>query len=145
VDGYCVAKKEKFFGWHLHLIHTLDGTPVAFDLLPNSLHALMPIHELTVEFPSGASVLGDKGYNDNIGETSILHGTGVRLVPIRKKNMKPNDWADDYNLRLHRHRIETANRQLEVMGINCLYAHTNAGFEIKVHASLLALTFANPN
>jgi len=132
-------------GQRLHLICTLDGIPVAFDLLPGSLHDLTPIHELTVELPSGASVLGDKGSNDHIGETSILHDTGVRLVRIRKKNMKPNDWADDYDLRLHRHRIETANSQLEAMGINRLHARTNAGFEIKVHASLLVLPFANLN
>ena len=32
--GYCAAKKEKFFGWRLHLICTLQGIPVSFDLLP---------------------------------------------------------------------------------------------------------------
>ena len=30
--GYCAAKKEKFFGWRLHLICTPDGIPVSFDL-----------------------------------------------------------------------------------------------------------------
>jgi hypothetical protein len=143
--GYCAAQKEKFFGWRLHLICTPDGLPVAFDLLPGALHDLTPIHELTVNLPSGATVLGDKGYNDHPGEASILFDTGVRLIPIRKKNMKSNDWVDDYDLRLFRHRIETTNSQLESMGINRLHARTNTGFDIKVHASLLALTFTNLN
>jgi hypothetical protein len=143
--GYCAAKKEKFFGWRLHLICTPDGIPVAFNLLPGALHDLTPIHELTANLPSGATVLGDKAYNDYPGEASILFDTGVRLIPIRKKNMKPNDWVDDYDLRFFRHGIETANSQLESMGINRLHARTNTGFEIKVQASLLALTFANLN
>ncbi len=49
--------------------------------------------------PSGATVLADKGYNDDPGEACILFDTGVRLIPIRKKNMKPNDWVGDYDLR----------------------------------------------
>ena len=36
--GWCAAKKEKFFGWRLHLVVTPAGVPVAFDVLPASLH-----------------------------------------------------------------------------------------------------------
>ncbi|HUS17227.1 MAG TPA: transposase, partial [Chloroflexia bacterium] len=45
--GYCAAKREKFFGWRLHLVCTTGGVPVAFDLVPGGLHDLTPIHELT--------------------------------------------------------------------------------------------------
>lgn len=40
--GYCAAKKEKFFGWRLHLICTADGIPVAFDMLPAAQQDLTP-------------------------------------------------------------------------------------------------------
>jgi hypothetical protein len=141
--GYCAAKDEKFFGWRLHLLCTPQGVPVAFDLLPAGHHDLTPIHELTVELPEGSRVYADKGYNDLKGEASILLETGVHLVPIRKRNMQPHAWVDDYDLRLYRRRIETANSQLERMGIERLHARTNIGFQIKVHASLLALAFKN--
>jgi len=49
------------------------------------------------------------------------------------------------DLRRYRKTIETRNRQLEKMGIAHLHARTNAGFEIKVHASLLALFWTNFN
>ncbi len=52
--GYCAAKKEKFFGWRLHLIVTPTGIPVSFDLLPASLHDLTPVHELIERVPGGA-------------------------------------------------------------------------------------------
>lgn len=141
--GYCAAKKEKFFGWRLHLVCTPEGLPVAFDLLPGGCHDLTPLHELMVELPCGARVYADKGYNDLLGEASILRETGVHLIPIRKKNMQPHEWADDYDLRQYRKRIETIYSQLESMGIERLHARTNTGFEIKAHASLLALAFTN--
>ena len=49
--GYCAAKREKFFGWRLHLVCTPEGVPVSFDLLPAAYQDLTPIHELTVMLP----------------------------------------------------------------------------------------------
>lgn len=141
--GYCAAKKEKFFGWRLHLICTPEGLPVAFDLLPASEHDLTPIHELTVGLPAGAAVLGDKGYISADDARTIFEQTGVRLVSIRRQNMTPNTWADDFDLRLYRKRIETVYSQLEAMGMQRLHTRTNSGFDLKAWASLLALAFTN--
>jgi Transposase DDE domain len=143
--GYCAAKREKVFGWRLHLVCTLAGVPVAFDLLPASLHDLTPMHELTAGLAAGASVYADKAYNSAADEASILADTGVRLAPQRRANMRPNLWADKLAIRECRKRIESLNSQLEAMGVQRLRARTNAGFELKVHASLLALACANAN
>jgi len=59
--GYCAAKKEKFFGWRLHLIINPKGIPVAFSILPASYHDLTPIHELTWLLPPWCELLADKG------------------------------------------------------------------------------------
>jgi hypothetical protein len=141
--GYCAAKREKVFGWRLHLVCTPAGLPLAFSLLPAALYDLTPIHELTVGLPAGAGVYADKAYNSAPDEASILAETGVRLVPQRRANMRPNDWLDKVALRAYRKRIETVNSQLEAMGLQRLRASTNAGFELKVHASLVALAFIN--
>jgi hypothetical protein len=141
--GYCAAKRETFFGWRLHLVVTPQGVPVAFALLPAAFHDLTPVHELTVSLPSGSCAYGDKAFNSKADEASILAETGVRLVPIRKANMAPNRWADKLALREYRPRVETTNSQLEAMGIQRLHARTNPGFELKVQASLLALTIIN--
>ena len=143
--GYCAAKREKFFGWRLHLVCTAAGVPVAFDLLPGGLHDLTPVHELTYGLPDGAAVYADKAYNAAEDEASILADTGVRLVPLRKANMRPNDWADKLVLREYRKRIETLYSQLEAMGTQRLRARTNAGLELKVHAALLAVAVSNAN
>ena len=137
--GYCAAKDEKFFGWRLHLLCNPDGIPVHFVILPGGLHDLTPIYEISYELPPGCKLLGDKGYNDQEAE-AILAAAGVRLIPVRKKNMKKqHSWEDEYDLRHYRKGIETANSQLESMGINRLRARTNDGFYIKVMASLVAL------
>ncbi len=141
--GYCAAKDEKFFGWRLHLVCTPDGIPVSFDLLPAADHDLTPVHELTVILPPGATVFGDKGYISDPDAASIFAASGVRLVSMRRKNMTPNTWADDYDLAHYRKRIETVNSQLEAMGIQHLHARTNPGFDLKAWASLLALAFTN--
>ncbi len=78
--GYCAAKKEKFFGWRLHLVITPAGIPVSFDLLPASYHDLTPIHELMERLPSGATVYADKGYNSADDEAWIEGETGIRIV-----------------------------------------------------------------
>ncbi len=52
---------------------------------------------------------------------------------------------DIIELRTYRHTIETVNSQLEKMGIELLPRGANAGFEPKVHATLIALTCTNMN
>lgn len=142
--GYCAAKHEKFFGWRLHLICTPTGLPVSFSILPASLHDLTPVHELTYALPKGARVFGDKAFNSVEDERSIFEALGVRLIPIRKANMLPHPWfLDELELQEYRHTIETVNSQLEKMGVERLHARTNAGLELKVHASLMALACTN--
>ena len=138
--GYCAANEEKFFGWRLHLKGTPEGVPVRFTLLPAALHDLTPLHEVTAALPDGARVFGDKGDTSAADEASILAATGVRLLPVRRKNMQPHAWfVDELELREYRHTIEPVNSQAEAMGIERLHARTNVGFELKVHASLVAL------
>lgn len=144
--GYCAAKKEKFFGWRLHLICTPSGLPVSFSMVPGGFHDLTPLHELAFVLPHGARLFGDKAYNSANDEATILAETGVRVIPIRKANMAPHAWfLDELELREYRHTIETVNSQLEKMGVERLHARTNTGFDLKVHASLIALVCTNMN
>jgi Transposase DDE domain len=141
--GYCAAKKEKFFGWRLHLICTPQGRPVSYTLLAGRYQDLAPIHELTFVLPPGVTVYGDKGYISADDAATILAETGVRLIAARRTNMQPNEWHDEMNLKRYRKTIETVNSQMEKMGLQRLHARTNEGFQIKVHASLFALSLAN--
>lgn len=142
--GYCAAKEEKFFGWRLHLVCTPQRIPVRFTMLPAALHDLTAVHELTYGLARGARVFGDKAFNSRADEASIAAATGVRLIPIRRANMRPHAWfLDELELEEYRHTIETMNSQLDSMGVERLRARTNQGLELKVHASLIALACTN--
>jgi hypothetical protein len=141
--GSCAAKREKFFGWRLHLVCTTDGLPVAFTVLPGGWPDLTPIHELTGELPAGAWVYGDKGYNSAPDAAVIRARGGGVLVPLPKDNMGPNTLAEQGGLRTFRLAIETVNSHLTAMGLDRLHVRAVAGLEIKVHASLLALACLN--
>jgi hypothetical protein len=54
--GYCAAKKEKCFGWRLHLICTPAGLPVSFTRLPAAYHDLTPLHERAFALALGSWV-----------------------------------------------------------------------------------------
>jgi hypothetical protein len=93
-----------------------------------------------------ARLFGDKAYNSAPDETTILDETGVRVIPMRRANMQPHAWfLDDIELREYRHTIETVNTQCEKMGLERLYARTNPGFELKVLATIIALSCTNMN
>lgn len=127
--SYCAAKREKFFGWRLHVLCRPDGIPVRVQLLPAGFHDLTPVHELAYGLPVGARLLGDKGDNSAPDEASIRDETGVRLVPIRRANMRPHAWfVDDIALHDYRHTIETVNSQLEQMGVERVICANKHGF-----------------
>lgn len=142
--GKCGYKyKENFFGLRLHLVCTLDKRPVSFVLLPAGYHDLTPVHELTVNLPLGAWVLGDKGYNCAEVQEIMRWTLGGILIPLRKANMAPNTLAEHGELCTYRHRIEQLFSQLETMGLKSLHVTTPRGLELKICASLVALAILN--
>ncbi len=137
--GYCAAKRERFYGYRLHLVCSSSGSPVAFQVL----HDLHAVYSLTACLPCGALVAADKGYISAPLEARVLADFGVRFVVARRKNMLPNTPADDAFIRTYRHTIEIFNSQLESMGTQHLRARTLDGFLLKVHAALFALACFN--
>jgi hypothetical protein len=138
--GYCAAKHEKFYGWRVHLVVNAAGVPVRYVLRPAADHDLTPIYELTYDLPPGSCVLGDKGYISKVAAALLQHEQ-VQLLAQRRSNMVPLRWDEALLIKRHRKTIEAVNTQLESFGIQRLRARTNAGFELKVLASLLALVF----
>lgn len=142
-EGYCAAKEEYFFGWHLHLVCDQHGIPVAFELNPARWDELVPLQHLLADLPEGVRVVADKGYISQKDELlAYLYGQ-VRLIPKYRKNMRGNSREDATLIARHRRMIETVNAQLEKMGLQHLHARTTAGIALKTLASLVALVFTN--
>ncbi len=71
--GYCPTKKEKYFGWHLHLVCTTDGVPVACALLPAGCHNLTPLHELLYGLPPEGPMGGQVRAKDAVPVLDVGH------------------------------------------------------------------------
>lgn len=140
--GYCSAKKEKFFGFRLHLVTNLKGIPVAMQILPAAYHDLTPIYETTFTLPKESTLLTDKAFNSQPIEATLL-SFGITLMPLRKKNYKLQ-WSffQERFISLKRRRIETSFSLLsDLFGLDRLKARTLNGFFLKVHSAALALVF----
>ena len=80
--GCCVAKKEKFYGFRLHLIVDTKGIPASMTILPGAYHDLTPIYEITAPLPHDSTVIGDKAFNCASDE-SRLKELGTTMMPRR--------------------------------------------------------------
>ena len=141
--GYCVTKKQHFFGWHLHLVCDAHGIPVSFDWLPARWDELVPVQYLLAVLPPGSQVVADKGYI-SVNDQLLAFSCGeIRLIPRSRRNMSPNSPEDILLIRQHRPTVETLFSQLEKMGVQRLHARTTSGIDLKLLASLAAVTFSN--
>jgi len=137
--GHCAAKKEKFYGYRLHLVCNTEGCPVNFEIWPALCDDRLPVPTLLAELPPGARVAADKGYVSDPLRQQVQAACDVDLVAARRANMSPNTPDELAFIRQYRRRIETLFSQLTQMGVQRLRARTLDGFLIKVYASLIAV------
>jgi hypothetical protein len=80
--------------------------------------------------------LDNKAYISADDAQAIWVAVGVCLLAQLRDSMQALDWWDDFDFRGYR-------SHLEKMSLGRLYARTNAGFLLKVNATLVALAFSN--
>ena len=86
--GYIASKRRFFYGLKLHLLVTQEGRPVEAFLTPGSHSDTAELKRFAFDVPKGATVYGDKAYNEYLSEDLLGEGAGVTLLPLRKKNSK---------------------------------------------------------
>ncbi len=108
--GYCAAKKQPYYGFHGHLIITVEGVITGWTVTPASGDEREALWDLT-EGVQGL-VIGDKGYI-----SAFLHAelttVGIDLqTPLRANMTDPRPpWAVQQLIRTRR-RVETVIGQL---------------------------------
>jgi hypothetical protein len=139
--GKCVTKKQTIFGYRLHLLITLSGLILDFELTPANCSDLEAGFEMLSEH-TDLEVLGDKGYISADKAAELLEYNRIRLYTIPRSNQKMQV-ADTYK-HLHnalRQLIETVNGQLSgQLGIEKNYAHTFWGLCTRLYSKLTAHT-----
>jgi hypothetical protein len=138
--GYCASKKQTFFGYRLHLVVTLGGVILDFELTAanaderDAAADMLPAHK-------GRTFLGDKGYVQ-AQLAAELATSGVRLVAARraKERMQFPDMLKRL-IKRFRQIIETVNGQLsDQFAFEQNYAHSFWGLCARLYTKLTAHT-----
>lgn len=139
--GKCVTKKQTIFGYRLHLLITMSGLILDFELTPANCSDLEAGFELLGEH-TDLEVLGDKGYISAEKALELWEKNRIRLRTIPRSNQKKQ--VSQAYKHLHnamRQLIETVNGQLtEQLGIENNHAHTFWGLCTRLYAKLTAHT-----
>jgi hypothetical protein len=139
--GKCITKKQTIFGYRLHLLISLSGLILDFELTPANCTDLEAGFELLEEH-TNLEVLGDKGYISAEKATELWEKNRILLRTIPRSNQKQQ--VSQAYKHLHnaiRQLIETVNGQLtEQLGIEKNHAHTFWGLCTRLYTKLTAHT-----
>lgn len=139
--GKVSAKKQTIFGYKLHLLITLGGVILDFELAPANMTDLEVGFELLTEH-TDLTVIGDKGYISAEKAAELRRGNRVCLQTLPRRNQKHQlPRAVRYTVNAARQIIETVNGQLsEQFHIEVNRAHTFWGLCTRLYTKLAAHT-----
>lgn len=140
-DGKAITKKQTIFGYRLHLLITLNGLILDFELTPANCTDLEAGFERLSDHTDW-EVLGDKGYISAAKAAELWTPHRIRLPPLPRSNQKVQ--VTPAVTPLHhavRQLIETVNGQLAgQFAIETNYAHTFWGLCTRLYSKLTAHT-----
>jgi hypothetical protein len=139
--GKVPSKKQTIFGFKLHLLITLGGLILDFELAPAHVSDLEVGFEMLCEH-TDLSVLGDKAYISAQKAAELLANNRIRLMTLPRANQKVQLPAEQRAfLNGVRQIIETVNHQLsEIFQIEVNHAHTFWGLCTRLYSKLTAHT-----
>jgi len=139
--GKVPSKKQTIFGFKLHVLITLGGLILDFELAPANVTDLEVGFEMLWEH-SDLSVLGDKAYIRAEKAAELFANNRIRLMTLPRRNQKVQMPAEQRTfLNGVRQMIETVNHQLsELFQIEINHAHTFWGLCTRLYSKLTAHT-----
>ena len=141
--GKVPSKKETIFGYKQHLLITLSGLILDFELAPANETDLNVGYELLCQH-TDLRVFGDKAYISQEKAEELWRNQRIRLQTLPRKNQKkaiPVEMRKLFN-RI-RQRIETVNNQLSnQFNIETNHAHTFWGLCTRLYTKLAAHTIS---
>jgi hypothetical protein len=139
--GKVPTKKQTIFGYRLHLLITLSGLILDFELTPANSFDLEAGFELLSQH-TDLEVLGDKAYISAPKAAELWEKNRIRLRTLSRSNQKIQpSFAYQHLHNAMRQLIETVNGQLsDQFAIEKNYAHTFWGLCTRLIGKLTAHT-----
>lgn len=139
--GHVSSKSETIYGYKLHLLVTVGGLILDFELAPASASDVEVGFELLAEH-TDLTVIGDKGYISAKKAAELWQNNGIRLKTLPRRDQKKSCSKQTRHLfNKIRQIIETVNGQLvEQFNIQDNHAHSFWGLCTRLYAKLTAHT-----
>lgn len=142
--GKCVSKREYFYGFKVHVIAMMDGTPVEFAIVPGSWNDSRGMHALDMCLPEGSRNISDSGYTNYQFEDLIKECDAIWHDTVRKSNSKRTEpQYRTYYKNYCRKVIENVFSQITAWIPNRIHATSIKGFLLKVKFFIYGFTFNN--
>lgn len=138
--GYCSSRKLYYWGYKLVLLTTLDGLPIAYELVPANT-AERQAAESILPYVRHATIIGDKGFIGEEWQAQIQQQTGNRLVtPQRRNQLIQLPSGVQKLVNRVRERIEGAFHELQNTGrhLERLLAKTRVGLMTRLYSKIAA-------
>lgn len=140
--GYCAARKMKYFGYKLVMLSTLQGLPIAYELVPANTDEREAV-EGVLQLAHGCDIYGDKGFIGQNWQEEINETTGNHIWTIQRCNQ--DQQASSTLKRLIsrvRQRIEGVFHEIQNTGRNPerLLNKTVQGFATHIAAKITSHT-----
>jgi len=139
--GKVTSKKQTIFGYKLHLLITLGGLILDFELAPANATDLQVGFDLLTKH-SNLTVIGDKAYISAEKAAELWLNNRIRLQTLPRRNQKRQlPRATQRVINSVRQIIETVNHQLsDQFCIEINHAHTFWGLCTRLYTKLAAHT-----
>jgi hypothetical protein len=139
--GRVSSKKQTIYGYKLHMLVTLGGVILDFELAPANASDLEVGYELLAEH-TDLEVIGDKAYISAEKAAELWHHNRIRLQTLPRRNQKEQlSPAVQKTINRARQIIETVIGQLtEQFHIEINHAHTFWGLCTRLYTKLVAHT-----
>ncbi|HEY9768647.1 MAG TPA: IS982 family transposase [Coleofasciculaceae cyanobacterium] len=116
--GYCAARKMNYFGYKLVVLSTLQGLPVAYDLVPANTDERKAV-EGVLQVVHGSDIYADKGFIGQEWQSQIMDSTANRIWTIARENQHHQHSSDLKRLISRvRQRIEGVFHEIQNIGRN---------------------------
>lgn len=135
--GYCASKKEKYFGFKVHVITDLDGNPYDYVLTPANVDDRDAVFELA-ELVDINILFGDKGYVGKFIE-DLKQEKNIKLFALKRSNSK-NPLPKKFRILIShlRRRIEsTFNQLIEHFDIERVRSKSMLGLQTSLEIKFL--------
>ena len=139
--GQCATKKQTIYGYRLHLLITLGGTILDFELTSANADERAAARDL-LQDKRDLVVIGDKGFISAPLATELKERSNIRLLTLPRRNQKAYVPPEVRRLiNQVRQMIETVNGQLtEQFQIETNHAHSFWGLCARLYTKLTAHT-----